>query len=72
MFLVMENTMDNQNDSEYTLQDLVAQGACYPLAMKVWQQLLPRQPARKSPSLPGAMKRTTHVLEDRECEDGAE
>lgn len=64
--------MNSQDDSEYKRKKLVARGACYPLAMKVWQQLLPRQPARKSPSLPGAMKRTTHVLEDRECEDGAE
>jgi len=64
--------MDNQSTSEYTLQDMVAQGACYPLAMKVWQQLIPRQPARKTPSLPGAMKRTTHVLEVGEREDGAE
>lgn len=41
--------MDGQVDSEYTIHDLVAQGACYPLAMMVWQHLtLRRTPVTKA------------------------
>jgi len=38
--------MDEQHYNECVLHEFVAQGACYPLAMMVWQQLLPRGPAR--------------------------
>lgn len=44
----MDTQTNGQNTTDYTLHDLVAQGACYPMAVIVWHQLLPRPMAKKT------------------------
>jgi hypothetical protein len=55
VLFVIENMTDDQIDSEFALHDLVAQGACYPLAMRVWQQLMPRRPTHTKAKLSRTM-----------------
>jgi hypothetical protein len=64
--------MDNQAENECTLQDLIAQGACYPLAMRVWQQLMPRRPTLTKAKLSNPMIRSSCAFEDTDSEDDLE
>lgn len=72
MLFVIENTMDDQADSECTLHDLVAQGACYPLAMMVWHQLMPRRQALTNAKLSTALVHSARVFEGTDCGGDAE
>lgn len=63
---------DDQTDSEYTLHDLVAQGACYPFAMRVWQQLMPRRPTPTKAKLSNTMIHSSGAFEDTDSEDDLE
>jgi len=72
MLVVIENTMDNHAENECTLQDLVAQGACYPLAMMVWQQLMPRRPTPTKAKLSSTMIHSSCAFEDSQSEDDLE
>lgn len=63
---------DDQTDSEFTLHDLVAQGACYPLAMRVWQQLMPRRPTYTQANLSSTMNHSLCAFEDSQSEDDLE
>lgn len=55
--------MDDQTNSEYTLHDLVAQGACYPLAMMVWHQLIPRRQPLTNAKISSTMIHSSCVFE---------
>lgn len=59
--------MDDQVDNEYTLHDLVAQGACYPLAMMAWHQLMPRRQPLTKAKLSNTMIHTSYVFESTDC-----
>lgn len=63
---------DDQTDSEFTLHDLVAQGACYPLAMMVWQHLMPRRPTHTKAKLANTMIHSSCAFEDPDSEDDLE
>jgi len=64
MLFFIENTMDDQADSEFTLHDLVAQGACYPLAMMVWHQFKPRGSTLTKAKLTSTMIHSSSAFED--------
>lgn len=72
MLFVIENMTDDQIDSEFALHDLVAQGACYPLAMMVWRQLMPRRPTLTKAKLSNPMIRSSCAFEDTDSEDDLE
>jgi len=64
--------MNNQDDNEYKHNDLVAKGACYPLAMMVWHQLLPQRTTRKAAMVSSRMIHPACLLKEDDCGSDAE
>lgn len=65
----MDTDIDEPNNNGSTLHDLVAQGACYPMAMIVWHQLRPRPMVKKTARRIAARLNSSPALENHSSED---